>query len=94
MNKPERFSSSCSYKSVSAMAAAPVPGVEQVVELFQNQRYRKFKVSATGGSCCYLQPHEVPGVELGTLCISEKIVTATAACLKSSGGVEYICAQQ
>lgn len=25
--------------------AAVIPGVEQVVELFQNQRYRKFKVS-------------------------------------------------
>lgn len=28
-----------------AAAAVVAPGVEQVVELFQNQRYRKFKVS-------------------------------------------------
>lgn len=34
----------------AAAASAVAPGVEQVVELFQNQRYRKFKVSNAIGS--------------------------------------------
>ena len=39
-----------------AAAAAVAPGVEQVVELFQNQRYRKFKVSyVIGGPVCILR---------------------------------------
>lgn len=36
---------------VMATAGAVVPGLEQVVELFQNQRYRKFKVRNADGAC-------------------------------------------